>query len=164
MAKSNKERAQEIYNQHIALASTDGRLFRKTVREQMMAETGCSGAAASTFYNNSKKASAPIEGLGRAPIPKGVRKPGSKPGAAVELQADDDCFSVMEVIDGSVCRCQSFAMQGDASEEFDSRIAHWPNSLWIFIKGMGPNSGDPFKLERGESEIQRFTPKVAETV
>lgn len=48
---SAKDRAVELHNQHIALASTDGRLFRKTVMDQLMAETGCSLAAAATFYN-----------------------------------------------------------------------------------------------------------------
>lgn len=49
-----KERAIEIYKQHLGLASTDGRLFRKTVMDQLMAETGCSLAAAATFYNTVK--------------------------------------------------------------------------------------------------------------
>ena len=46
-----KERAVEIYRQHLHLASTDGRQFRKTVMDQLIAETGCSLAAAATFYN-----------------------------------------------------------------------------------------------------------------
>ena len=71
-----KQRAIEIYNHHLALASTDGRGFRKTVMDQLMAETGCSLAAAATHYNNAKKLAAPVEGLGRAPVPKGIRRPG----------------------------------------------------------------------------------------
>ena len=51
---SAKDRAVEIYNHHLALASTDGRGFRKTVMDQLMAETGCSLAAAATHYNNAK--------------------------------------------------------------------------------------------------------------
>ena len=154
---SNHVRALEIYNQHIALASTDGRLFRKTVREQLMAETGCSDAAASTYYNNCKKASAPVEGLGRAPVPKGLRKPGSaKVKDEEELQDDNDCFTVMELIEGTVCRCVSFLLQGDASECFDTKIDLWPTSDWVMIQGLGPNSGDKFKLEAGEKEIKRY--------
>ena len=157
-----KQRAIEIYAQHIAMASTDGRLFRKTVREQMMAETGCSSSAASTHYNNSKKSSAHIEGLGRAPVPKGVRKPGSKGKTTEPLQPDDECFSVIEIVDGNVARCQTFLMQGDASEAFDSRTEYSPRTDWVMIQGFGPNSGDTFKLEAGEKEIKRYSSADAE--
>jgi hypothetical protein len=149
-----KEKATRIYEQHIALASTDGRLFRRTVREQIMAELPCSGAAASTYYNNCKKAHDPIEGLGRAPMPKGVRKAG-KPGKE-QLQDDNDCFTVIEVINDKVARCKSFLMQGDASESFDSKIETWPNVKWVMIQGLGPISGDEFKLEPGEKIIKQY--------
>ncbi len=152
-----KKRAIEIYQEHIALAATDGRLFRKTVREQLMAETGCSEAGASTHYNNCKKASAPIEGLGRAPVPKGVCKPGSKDKPGTTIQDDDECFTVMEVIDDEVCRTESFHMQGDASEAFDSKIELWPRTDWVMIEGIGPNSGDKFKISHGEREIKRYS-------
>ena len=49
---TNKDTAVEIYAKHIALASTDGRLFRKTVMDEIMATCGCTLAAAPTFYNN----------------------------------------------------------------------------------------------------------------
>lgn len=48
-----KERAVELYNQHIALATTDGRLFRKTVMDTLQTEFNCSVAAA-TEYNQLK--------------------------------------------------------------------------------------------------------------
>ena len=149
-----KDRAVEIYAQHIGLATTDGRSFRKTVMDQLITETGCSLAAAATHYNNAKKA-APVEGLGRAPVPKGVRKMGKgKP--AEELQDDDDCFTVAEIVDGNVGRCQSFLLQGDASEKFDDKIIAWPNTTWVMIKGLGPLTGDIYKLRDGEKEIKRF--------
>ena len=158
-----KERALEIYNDHLALAATDGRLFRKTVMDQLMAETGCSLAAAATHYNNAKKA-APIEGLGRAPMPKGLRKPGGK-GKAQEVVPDNECFSVIELIpnDGgaTVGRCQAFLLQGDASEKFDETISWKPSREWVLIQGLGPNHGDNFKLEPGEKEIKRYSPEVA---
>ena len=157
-----KERAIEIYNQHLALASTDGRSFRKTVMDQLQAETGCSLAAAATHYNNAKKGATPIEGLGRAPVPKGLRKPGGKGKAQVQLQDDNDCFSVIEIVDGNVARCQAFLMQGDASETFDSKSEAWPHSTWVMIQGLGPNSGDMFKLEMGEKEIKRYEASEAE--
>jgi hypothetical protein len=157
-----KQRAVEIYTQHLLLASTDGRNFRKTVMDQLQAETGCSLAAAATHYNNAKKGATPVEGLGRAPVPKGVRKPGGKGKAQVQLQDDNDCFSVIEIVDGNVARCQAFLMQGDASETFDSKSEAWPRSTWVMIQGLGPNSGDTFKLEAGEKEIKRYEASEAE--
>jgi hypothetical protein len=155
-----KERAVELYNLHIALATTDGRSFRKTVMDTLMAETGCSLAAAATHYNNAKKA-APVEGLGRAPAPKGVQKPGNKKPKADDPEvADDDCFSVLELVqrDGNIQigRCQSFVLQGDASEKFDDKVVAWPTCSWVMIKGLGPNSGDTYKLGTGEKEIKRY--------
>lgn len=158
-----KERAVELYNQHIALATTDPRSFRKTVMDQLMAETGCSLAAAATHYNNAKKAGPVIEGLGRAPVAKGVRKMGGAKSKKDELVDDNECFSVFELVKADdnhivVGRYQSFLIQGDASETFDRKIESWPNSEWIMIQGLGPNSGDTFKLEPGEKEIKRYAP------
>ena len=161
---TNKDTAVEIYAKHIALASIDGRLFRKTVMDEVMATCGCSLAAAATFYNNAKKGAAPIEGLGRAPVPKGVRKPGGEGKAQGQLQDDNDCFSVIESGGGNVARCQAFLMQGDASEMFDSKSETWPHSTWVMIQGLGPNSGDTFKLEAGEKEIKRYEASEAEVV
>lgn len=159
-----KQRAVEIYNHHIEIAKTDGRLFRKTVMDQLMAETGCSLAAAATHYNNAKKGSAPIEGLGRAPVPKGVRKMGNaKSKAGEELIPDEECFTVIELLQGegggeTVGRCQSFVLQGDASEKFDEKVGFWPNSVWVLIQGLGPNHGDNYKLDTGEKELKRYEP------
>jgi len=155
---SIKTRALEVYNQHIHLASTDGRLFRKTVMDQLMAEfEGASLAAVATHYNNAKKAT-PVEGLGRAPVPKGVRKPGSKSKAGAELQPDNECFTVVEVMpDGTVGRNQSFLMQGDASEKFDEKVEAWPNSTWVMIQGLGPCWGENFRLAEDEKEIKRYS-------
>lgn len=155
-----KQRAIEIYNNHLALASTDGRGFRKTVMDQLMAETGCSLAAAATHYNNAKKQAAPVEGLGRAPAPKGLRKPGGKGKKQEDLQDDNECFTVIEIRDGAVGRCQSFLMQGDASEKFDQKAEAWPRSTWVMIQGLGPNSGDTYKLDAGEKEIKRYEPET----
>jgi len=166
-----RDRVIEIYAEHIALASTDGRLFRKTVREQLMAETGCSESAASTYYNHAKKdheaTSGPIAGLGRAPVPAGVRKAKSKAKPA-ELQPDNECFAVIELVpegnDLHVGRCQTFLHQGDASETFDSKVVNWPNSSWVMIQGLGPNHGESFKLDTDEKEIKRYIPTLNLTV
>ena len=160
-----KERAVEIYKQHLALAGTDGRSFRKTVMDQLMQETGCSLAAAATHYNNAKKAQ-PVDGLGRAPVAKGVRKASSK-AKPNDLQADNDCFTVVELVKNSneytVGRCQSFLLQGDASETFDSKVEAWPKSTWVMIQGLGPNHGDTFKLDSGEKEVKRYEPAAEQT-
>jgi hypothetical protein len=157
---NNKDRAVEIYAKHIALASIDGRLFRKTVMDEIMEVCECSLAASATFYNNAKKA-APVEGLGRAPMPKGVRKPGSK-GKAQDVQPDNECFSLIELVPSTngdtVGRCQAFLIQGDASEAFDEKVIWTPAREWVMIQGLGPNHGDTFKLEAGEKEIKRYTP------
>lgn len=159
-----KERGAEIYQQHLALATTDGRLFRKTVMDQLMTETGCSLAAAATHYNNAKKAheasNGAIQGLGRAPVAKGVRKPTSKGKDKVEVP-DNECFTVLELIKDSdtgfqVGRCQSFVMQGDASEKFDDKVVAWPACSWVMIQGLGPNSGETYRLGDGEKEIKRY--------
>jgi hypothetical protein len=154
-----KDRALEIYNQHLTLASTDGRSFRKTVMDQLMAETGCSLAAAATHYNSAKKA-VPVEGLGRAPVAKGVRKMPGK-GKDKAIVQDNECFTVLELVTGEgnafhVGRCQSFIMQGDASEKFDEKIEAWPNSSWVLMQGLGPNSGETYKLDAGEKEVKRY--------
>jgi hypothetical protein len=163
-----KTRAIELYNEHLALASTDGRNFRKTVMDTLMAETGCTLAAAATHYNTAKKQSAPVQGLGRAPVAKGVRKPGANKGKPDAVQDDDECYTVLELLkhkdDVTVGRCRSHLMQGDASEDFDDRIKFNPPSVWIMIKGLGPIHGDTFKLGDGEVEIKRYTPAVEAVV
>jgi len=152
-----KQRACEIYKEHILLAAADGKSFRKNVMDQLMAETGCSLASASTHYNNAKKL-APVEGLGRQGVSKGARKVSPTKARAPESIPDNECFSVVEVNKDKVGRTQSFTIQGDASEAFDSKIEVWPRSTWIMIQGLGPNGGDTFELEEGEKEIKRYTP------
>lgn len=158
-----KQRAIELFNHHIKLAKTDGRLFRKTVLEQLMKETGCSVAAAATHYNTAKKMAAPIDGLGRAPVAPGVKKMGGSKQKMGDPEVDDnDCFSVLEIVKKDenfvVGRCQSFILQGDASEKFDEKVEAWPNCTWVMIQGLGPNSEDTFKLAPGEKEIKRYPP------
>lgn len=152
-----KDRAVEIYRQHIALASTDGRLFRKTVMEQLKAELNISQASAATHYNNAKKL-IPVEGLGRAPVSKNVRR--ARGQEQIPEVDDNDCFSVLELVETErgyeVARCQSFILQGDASEKFDEKALAWPTSIWVLIQGLGPISGDAYRLEPGEREIRRY--------
>lgn len=165
---NTKVRAQEIYDQHLALAATDGRLFRKTVMDTLMSEMGVTLASAATHYNNCKKAK-PIEGLGRAVVPATVRKPGASKTKPDELQADSNCYTVIELLkhnDGSITvgRNRSHLMQGDASEDFDDRIQYNPANEWVMIKGLGPLYSETFKLGADESEVKRYTPVVVAVV
>jgi hypothetical protein len=161
---SAKDRAVEIFNQHIALAATDCRLFRKTVMDQLKAETGCSQAAAATHYNTAKKAAPIVKGLGRSTPARTARK--TPTGKAIDTVPDNECFSVMELVQGesgmSVGRYQAFLLQGDASEKFDEKVEAWPGKTWVMIQGLGPNSGDNFKLSAGEKEIKRYAPQKEE--
>jgi len=149
-----KQRAIEIYNQHLPLAETDGRLFRKTVMDQLISETGCSVAGAATHYNNCKKGN-PVQGLGRPTTPKGVRKVSTSKSKQSKLTPDNQCFTVIEITpEGKVDKTQAFLIQGDASECFDGKVTTWPNKNWVMIQGLGPNPGDDFKLESDEKEIK----------
>lgn len=158
---STKDLAFEIYKKHIALASIDGRKFRLTVCNEIAATAGCSIQSAAGYYNKAKLAN-PVPGLGRAPLSKNVRKP--KNNEKVPIQHDNDCFSVIELIPNEtvmvVGRCQSFLTQGDASEKFDEKIEAWPSSSWVMIQGLGPNSGDKYRLDAGEAEIKKYDAKV----
>lgn len=159
-----KARALEIYTSHLALIEISGTTFRKTVIQQFMKEFDVSLASASTHYNNCKKSSAPVEGLGRAPISKNVRRPGGKGKVQEAIQDDNECFTVIELLQHiqgeTVGRCYSHCLQGDASEEFDKRIQYNPPNVWVIIQGLGPLHGEEFKLNSGEVEIKRYTPAV----
>lgn len=157
---STKDLAFEIYKKHIALASVDGRKFRMTVCLEIAATAGCSIQSAAGYYNKAKLAN-PVEGLGRAPVNKNVRR--AKNNEVKPVQDDNDCFSVLELVTGTattVGRCQSFLMQGDASEKFDEKVEAWPNSEWVLIQGLGPNNGETYRLEAGEKEIRRYAPAL----
>lgn len=152
-----KEKALEIYNQHLSLASVDGKSFRKTVMDQMMKDLNISLSSASTHYNNCKKI-VPVIGLGRSSTSE-VNKSSVKNKLSIP---DSECYSVLELVANgnifSVGRCQSFLSQGDASEKFDQKVEAWPLSSWVLIKGLGPISGETFKLDFDEKEIKRYTP------
>lgn len=161
-------RAKVLFQEHIAMASVNGRAFRRLIMDILMSE-GCTEAAAATHYNTAKKSSAPVAGLGRAALNPGVRRASAAVRPEDDLQDDDECFTVIELLkhrDGSmsVGRCRSHLMQGDASEDFDNRVMYRPNSTWVMIRGLGPNSGDNFKLSATEEEIKRHTPAVVMVV
>ena len=154
---SKSIRAQQLFSEHIELAHAGkGKEFRRIILNTLVKEYNCTISSAATAYNSAKKNSPPIEGLGRPPIPSGVVKFGTDY-IAPALQDENECFTVVEVINGNVCRSQSFLMQGDCSEEFDMKVLHHPKSNWYMIKGLGPNPIDNFILEEGEEIIKTNT-------
>lgn len=153
-----KQRAEELYRHHIAQASVDGRAFRKLIMETLQKEfPGMSVASAATYYNNCKKAQ-PVAGLGRPPRAENANK--KLKSTADEV--DEECYSVLELVKSGryvlVGRCQSFLYRGEAGETFDQKRSTWPNSTWVVIKGLGPASGEVYKLESDESELGRHEP------
>ena len=156
-----KQRAMDIFNQHVAIAATDPTLFRRTVIEQIMVEFKTTHASAATDYNTCKNNSPEIPGLGR-PKSAVVRK-APKNKEEEDLQADNDCFTVIELLalengDLQVGRCMSHLLQGDASEQFDDITQYKPKHCWVMIKGLGPLVGEDYKLQQGESEIKIYVP------
>lgn len=153
---SLKERAQELWNQRVATAAKDPRAFRGGIIETLKAEFGCSTATASTQYNNVKKRSPPVEGLGRAP---GVKRQPKAVNPVETEDADSACYSVIELTPHGksyqVGRTRAFILQGDASEIYDTACQSYPNSVWVMIKGIGPFHGDSYRLASGEYEIKR---------
>ena len=149
---SIKTRALEIYNQHLDLANIDGKAFRRTVMNQIQLEFNCTISSAATAYNNAKKSSPKIAGLGRENKTKIQKEKKSK-----TIQNDNDCYSVLELINNSmtVGRTESFLTQDLANSKYIEQIRNYPNSNWVLIQGLGPNPDEQFYLLPGEREICR---------
>lgn len=156
---STKETTIDIWNKHLTMATTDGHSFRRTVIDEIMSTLGCTRAAASTLYNNCKKTSPSVEGLGRTVKTSTMTKTNKD---KEQLLDDNECYTVIELLrhkdDMSVGRCRSYLFQGEASEDFDMRVNYRPTKTWVMIKGLGPISGDTYKLQTGEVEIKRYEP------
>ena len=148
-----KTKAIEIYLKHIALASQDGTLFRRTVREEMINTLGISGAAASTHYNTAKKLH-PVEGLGRATVTKGARKVTANKGKAQDVD-DSECYTVIEIVNGKTGRTRSYLTNEEATKDWSRKCRMYPKSGWRVIKGLGPNPGDDYEL--GPDEVLLLT-------
>lgn len=160
---SIKERAMEIYKEHLHLASTNGKVFRKTVMDQLMQEFGASLASVATHYNNCKKSGPVIEGLGRAAVPKTARKMSTKSKQDEPEIEDDDCFTVIEILqhenNRSVGRTHSFEGLGLARIKLKECITRTPAVSWVLIQGLGPNHGDTYKLGAGEKLLDEHNPE-----
>ena len=162
-----KTRAVELFNEHIALSTTDQTAFRRLVMNTLIAEFSLpdkpmSIAAAATHYNNAKKgaeAAGTVSGLGRTVTkvidPDAVVATVGKIKKAGKAIVDDSaCFTVIEVIDGIVCRCRSYLDIGEARDDVYDRREFSSFERWKLIQGLGPNSGETYRLRDDEKEIE----------
>lgn len=153
-----KDRARQLWDQNLHLASTDPRQFRKIIMDTLIQEYQCSIASASTQYNNIKNESPPVPGLGRKKVNSAIKASST----VVEPEVDDDdCYSVIELVGESlksVGRTRSFILQGDASECFDSAVESYPESSWVLIQGLGPVHNEAYRLRGREREIKTYSP------
>lgn len=158
---SHRERAIEIYQQHCALLDQDRRLFRKTVMDQLQSELGISLPSAATHYNTARQHFNPALATTADPAVRVVR-PGGTPRKKTAVKPDDQCYAVIEITADSsgtavVGRYRSFLERPEAENYYQTRMVTWPGSTWVLVNGLGPNSGDPYRLEAGERELRRYS-------
>ncbi len=158
---TTRERAIEIYQQHRALLDQDRRLFRKTVMDQLQSELGISLPSAATHYNTARQHFSPATDT--ATTQTRVVRPGRGTGGrGTAVKPDNQCYAVIELVaddSGStvVGRYRSFLDREPAEQTYQQRVIAWPQSNWVMIRGLGPNSGDPYRLDSGEVELRRYS-------
>ena len=149
-----KERAQQLWTERLAQASTDPSGFRKGIITTLVEEYGCSIATASTQYNAVKNRNPPVPGLGRQRAATPAQQRSNE-----DEDEDEPCYSVLELEPSGrhyrVARSRAFLLQGDASETYDIACQSYPNSVWVLIYGIGPLHGERYRLSSGEREIKR---------
>lgn len=153
MKQSPKLRAITLFNENMYMINESQTQFRKKVMQTLMAEFNISQAASATHYNNAKKLAEKdgiIVGLGRGSDAVGDRRR-SNPND--RLIHDDDCFTVLEVIDDAVTRTQSFIDEELARTKLKERLSAKIPTTWKLIRGLGPNVGDTYKLSESEKEL-----------
>jgi hypothetical protein len=161
-----KERAVELFNANIGMIEEINQTeFRRHVMNTLIEEFSTPEkemtiAAAATHYNNAKKLAESqglVSGLGRSTPAPVAGTTIIKPKKTVEKKTidDDACFTVVEVVGGETRRTMSFIANGDASEHFEACYLSFPehSKNWRLIQGLGPNSGEPFRLQAGEKDI-----------
>lgn len=149
---NTKERALEIFKEHLHLIPTEGQtVFRKTVMTQIMAEFLTNLSSAATHYNNAKKTAENqnlITGVGRNNASKKNTDSSS-----------ENCYTVCEVIVNEatntqvVNRTRSYFTEEEARAVRKQRMSRPSESVWKLIKGLGPNVGDTYKLDETEIEL-----------
>ena len=173
MAKEIKARAYEIFLEHLPKAEINQTTFRRLVVDLIIAEFSTpekpmSLAASASHYNTAKKraeAEGRVTGLGRPPKdPNEVAK--EKATSSTKPPFDDeDCITVLEIIDGVVTRTGSYLDEAFARQELAKRRSSRFPTTWKIIKGLGPNVGDVYKLLDGEYDMEAVSaPAPATTV
>lgn len=148
-----KIRANQLFHDHLHMIANSQTEFRRAVMQALIDEgIVTTVAAAATHYNNAKKAaerSGHVTGLGRTQATASSDKKSSKD----ILISDDECFTVLEILDNVVVRTESFAAEEPARKKYKERLSGRIPAVWKLITGLGPNVGDTYRLLDGESEL-----------
>lgn len=159
---SIRERALALFREHQHMMDTNYTEFRRTVMRAIGEEFSVSVASQATHFNTARLTVAGLLNPDTA-TPKGVRVVRQARGQRADKSIADDlsCFAVLELVGegGSepvVGRYRSFLSQAEAEQHYQQRFTAWPGSIWVLVRGLGPNSGDPYRLEPGEQELQRY--------
>lgn len=154
MKQDAKTRASELFNIHLHLVANSQTEFRRTVMQSLISEgVVTTVAAAATHYNNAKKSAERIglvNGLGRT---QGSASADRKSNSKDAILDDDKCFTVLETVDNVVVRTESFVAELPARKKYTERLSGRNPAVWKLITGLGPNVGDTYKLQEGETEL-----------
>lgn len=161
MAKDIKVRAFEIFVENLHMAQTNQTIFRRFVVDTIIAEYATpekpmSLAASAAHYNTAKKLAESkglVSGLGRPPKDPNEAKPEKSNGSRMPFD-DEDCFTVLEIINGVVTRTGSYLDEALARKKLAERRSSKFPTTWKFIKGLGPNVGDVYKLTDLETDME----------
>lgn len=146
----------ELFHEHSALILSDPTLFRKRVIRYLKERTGWERTDAVQEYERVLKQLKHSDYEFVAPLFDAAAAKRALRSSKKELKPDDECFSVIEIMsDQTVGRCQCFLTLPEAEEKYNSKVSLWPNSTWVLIGGLGPNSADRYRLEEGERELKR---------
>lgn len=152
----SEEYTKKLFQEHSALILTDPTLFRKRVIRFLKDRTGWERSDAVQEYERVLKQLKHSNYEFVAPLFDAAAAKRAQRTAKKDMQPDDECYSVIEIMsDETVGRCQSFLTLQEAEEKYNSKVNLWPNSTWVLIGGLGPNSADRYRLEEGERELMR---------
>ena len=167
-----KDRAKEIFYQHIHLYGIDGKAgvgFRQTVVKQIEAEFGVDASQSASRYNTILKEYKKANGLDKAPAP-GTTVVAGLAGVETDKKSskkdeDPDCWSIIELVDRgtgrlTVGRFRSELKLVDAEDVFEAKVKTFPDTNWVLIKGIGPLHGAVYELDDGEEELKRYSTKT----
>lgn len=159
----SEEYTKQLFHEHSELISSDPILFRKRVVRHLKERTGWERTDALQEYERVLKFFKKENPEFVAPLFDAAAARKAEKTKKKDLQPDDECYSILEILQESIVgRCQSFLTEDEARDKFNKKCALWPNTMWVLIKGLGPNSGDKYKLEAGEIELQCYSKKEVE--